>query len=165
MRRWSTRKTVSVLVCGLAMAGIGTGAALGALGRAGVEPVTETAPAGPSAIALHGVVGPGFTISLGFADNNQSVVDLNPGTYKLTIDDLSSIHDFHLTGPGVDMATTVSETGTSVWTVPLQPGTYTFVCDPHATTMIGTFVVLPYGTVTHFPASTQPKVRPKRKHR
>lgn len=160
-----SRRAVSVAACALAAAGLGTGAAFGALGRAHSQPITVTTPTGPSAIALHGVVGPGFTITLSFADNNQSIAALNPGTYKITIDDLSSIHNFHLYGPGVDTTTTVSDTGTTVWNVPLQPGTYTFVCDPHATTMIGTFTVLPYGTVTQFPATTTTVKPHKKKHR
>jgi len=145
-------KPLALLVCGLAAAAV-AGVALGAIGRAHVEPIVVTAPSSstPTNIRLHGVVGPGFTISLGF-DADQPVINLSPGTYTLTVDDLSNIHDFHLFGPGVDMATTVPELGTSTWTVALQPGKYTFVCDPHATTMIGTFVVLPYGTVTSYPA-------------
>ena len=124
--------------------------AAAALGRTAVEPITETVSAGQSPVGLHGVDGPGFTITFTYSDNNQTVNFLNPGTYRITIDDLSNIHDFHLTGAGTDVATDVAAVGTTVWNVTLQPGTYTFVCDPHASTMNGQLLVLPFGTVTSF---------------
>jgi plastocyanin len=84
---------------------------------------------------LAGKVGPGFDISM----DKSSVA---AGTYTLTVDDEASIHDFHFTGPGgVDVKTEVSETGTKTFTVDLQPGTYTFVCDPHSSSMHGTLTV------------------------
>jgi hypothetical protein len=55
--------------------------------------------------------------------------------------DRSRFHDFHLTGPGVDQATTVPFVGTVTWTVTLTAGIYTFVCDPHSSVMHGTFGV------------------------
>jgi plastocyanin len=54
---------------------------------------------------------------------------------------LASIHDFHLTGPGVDKKTSVAGTGTAKWTVKLKKGTYRFVCDPHHTIMHGVLKV------------------------
>jgi plastocyanin len=83
---------------------------------------------------LTGTVGPGFTISM----NKKSV---KAGTFVITIHDLASIHDFHLTGPGVDKKTSVSGTGTTKWTVKLKKGTYHFVCDPHHTIMHGVLKV------------------------
>jgi plastocyanin len=79
---------------------------------------------------LTGTVGPGFTLSM----NKKTV---RAGTYSITIHDLASIHDFHLTGPGVDKKTSVAGTGTTKWTVKLKKGTYRFVCDPHHTIMHG----------------------------
>ena len=79
---------------------------------------------------LTGTVGPGFTITM----NKKTV---KAGTYVITIHDLASIHDFHLTGPGVDKKTSVPGTGTTKWTVKLKKGTYHFVCDPHRTIMHG----------------------------
>lgn len=157
---------VVVALCGLAVAAIGTAAAFGALGRSQAEPTTTTVSAGQSPIGLHGVVGPGFTISFAFSDNNQTVASLNPGTYKITIDDLANNHNFHLTGAGTDLSTTVPDIGTTVWTATLQPGTYMFVCDPHASTMSGQLLVMPYGTVTSFPAPAQPakKASHRKKH-
>jgi hypothetical protein len=57
------------------------------------------------------------------------------------IHDLASIHDFHLTRPGVNKRMSVTGTGTGTgttkWTVKLKKGTYHFVCDPHQTIMHG----------------------------
>jgi plastocyanin len=79
---------------------------------------------------LTGTVGPGFTITM----NKKTV---KAGTYTITIHDLASIHDFHVTGPGVNKATSVTGTGTTKWTVKLKKGTYHFVCDPHHPIMHG----------------------------
>ena len=79
---------------------------------------------------LSGTVGPGFTISM----NKKTV---KAGTYLITIRDKASIHDFHLTGPGVNKTTSVPKVGTTKWTVKLKKGTYHFVCDPHRTIMHG----------------------------
>jgi plastocyanin len=79
---------------------------------------------------LTGTVGPAYTISM----NKKTV---KAGTYVIVINDHASIHDFHLTGPGVDKATSVTGTGTTKWIVKLKKGTYHFVCDPHRTIMHG----------------------------
>jgi plastocyanin len=83
---------------------------------------------------LTGTDGPGFTITM----NKKTV---KAGTYAITIHDLASIHDFHLTGPGIDKKTSVPGTGTTKWTVKLKKGTYQFVCDPHRTIMHGVLKV------------------------
>jgi plastocyanin len=157
-------RSVLVVICALAAAATGAAAAFGALHRTAVEPVTETVSAGQSPIGLHGVDGPGFTITFAYSDNNQTVNFLNPGTYRITIDDLSNIHNFHLTGSATDVATDVAAVGTTVWNVTLQPGTYTFVCDPHASQMNGQLLVLPYSTVTSFPAPPPQPKHHKKKH-
>jgi plastocyanin len=90
--------------------------------------------AAANAKTLTGTVGPGFTITM----NKKTV---KAGTYVITIHDLASIHDFHLTGPGVDKKTSVAGTGTTKWTVKLKKGTYHFVCDPHHTIMHGVLKV------------------------
>ena len=88
---------------------------------------------------LTGTVGPGFTITL--TRGGKTVKSLKHGSYTIKVSDLASDHNFHLTGPGVNKTTSVSATGTSTWTVTLKKGTYTYVCDPHASTMRGTFKV------------------------
>jgi len=92
-----------------------------------------------SATALTGTVGPGFTISL--TAGGKKVSKLKAGTYTLKISDKSNIHDFHLTGPGVNKTTSVGGTGSQTWTLKLKKGTYHFQCDPHASFMNGSFTV------------------------
>src|SRR6266508_1965609 len=87
---------------------------------------------------LVGTVGPGFTIVL--KKKGHIVTSLKAGKYKIVIHDNSSSHNFHLTGPGdFDKSTDVGGTGTTTWKVRLKPGTYEFVCDLHASSMIGSF--------------------------
>jgi plastocyanin len=87
---------------------------------------------------LVGTVGPGFTITL--TQNGTKVTRLKAGKYSITVNDRSSIHNFHLTGPGVNKKTSVGATGKTTWAVTLQKGkTYRFVCDPHASSMKGSF--------------------------
>jgi plastocyanin len=92
--------------------------------------LASSTSAATNANTLTGTVGPGFTITM----NKKTV---KAGTYVITIHDLASIHDFHLTGTGVDRKTSVPGTGTTKWTVKLKKGTYHFVCDPHRTIMHG----------------------------
>lgn len=94
---------------------------------------TETS--GGDSGALAGSVGPGFDISMG-------ETEVAAGTYTLDIDDMADDHNFHLTGPGgVDVATDVAAIGMETFTVELEAGTYTFICDPHASSMTGTLTV------------------------
>ena len=99
--------------------------------------------AAPSALAatptLKGTVGPGFTITL--KQGTKSVKTLKAGTYIFKVNDKSNIHNFHLTGPGVDKKTSVGGKGTSTWKLKLKKGTYKFVCDPHKSFMKGSFTV------------------------
>jgi hypothetical protein len=83
--------------------------------------------------------GPGFTITL--KKGGKKVTSLKAGKYKIVVKDLSNLHNFHLTGPGVNKKTGVGATGTSTWTVTLKKGTYKFICDPHAAIMKGSFKV------------------------
>jgi len=78
--------------------------------------------AGAQAPTLFGTVGPGFTITLADASGNR-VQNLDPGTYTIQIEDKADIHNFHLTGPGVNKTTSVGGTGTTTWTVTLRKGT------------------------------------------
>ncbi len=95
----------------------------------------------PAATKLFGTVGPGFTITLKDA-KGKAVKKLKAGKYTFVVTDKSSIHDFHLKGPGVDkVITAVGFTGKKTVTLTLKKGKYTFVCDPHASTMHGSFTV------------------------
>jgi plastocyanin len=89
---------------------------------------------------VNGSVGPGFTISL--TQGGKKVTKLKPTTYKFTVKDNSAQHNFHLSGPGYNKAiTTVGFKGTKSVTIKLRKGTYRYVCDPHSSTMKGSFTV------------------------
>jgi len=114
------------------MRGIRLVVATAALGLLAAAPTQAALP------KLVGTTGPGFTVTL--KKNGTKVTKLKAGKYSITVNDLSSMHNFHLTGPGVNKKTSVGDKGKSTWTVRLQKGkTYRFVCDPHATTMKGSF--------------------------
>jgi plastocyanin len=102
--------------------------------------VALAAPAAAHAVDLFATVGPEFTITLRDAQN-QPVTKLDPGEYRIIVEDRSDFHNFHLKGPGVDVATDIEEIGTVTWNVTFVEGGYTFVCDPHASVMMGGFVV------------------------
>ena len=88
---------------------------------------------------LTGTDGPGFTITL--KKGTTKVTKLKAGKYTFVIKDLSNIHNFHLTGPGLNKKTGVGAKGTFTWKVTLKKGTYKYVCDPHASIMKGSFKV------------------------
>jgi hypothetical protein len=93
------------------------------------------AQAAPQAKTLRGTVGPGFTITI----NKKSV---KAGVYTIVVRDLSNAHNWHIIGPGVNKKTSVSATGTTTFkNVRLRKGTYTIVCDPHASSMVTTLRV------------------------
>ena len=82
-----------------------------------------------------GTVGPAFNISMAKKPTKA-------GRITLVVSDRSSIHNFRLRGPGVNVATSVAATGTRTFrNVTLKKGRYTFVCDPHATSMRGSFTI------------------------
>ena len=73
-------------------------------------------------------------------ENGSAVTDVAAGSYSIEVRDQSIQHNFHLSGPGVDERTEVETTGTVTWSVTLADRSrYTFVCDPHNTTMRGSF--------------------------
>jgi plastocyanin len=90
---------------------------------------------------VNGTVGPGFTITL--AMQGKKVAKLRAGTpYRFVISDRADIHDFHLSGPGLNRVLTgVEFTGTESFLLRLKKGSYRFVCDPHAGFMHGSFRV------------------------
>jgi plastocyanin len=118
-----------VVLLGLALAGCGGDDDDG-------DDAAATTTASGDGTTLNGSVGPGFEISLDGTDG------IAAGDYTLVVDDQSSAHNFHLTGPGgVDVATDVPAEGEETFEVTLEAGEYTFVCDPHASQMRGTFTV------------------------
>ena len=110
-------------------------------GGGDAQPPASAGPAQHPA-SLVGEVGKddAYEISLSDPDGN-AITNLKAGTYKLEVEDLSSIHNFHLMGGGVNETTTVSEKATKTFTIDFKPGTYSFQCDPHASQMHGSFTV------------------------
>ena len=84
--------------------------------------------------------GPDAKIAVFFADGRRAT-RIAPGTYYIQVHDLSAAHNFHLTGPGVNMSTNVGDIEHPLWKLTLRAGTYTFKCDVHPTAMRGTLVV------------------------
>ena len=115
----------------------------GGKSSSGEEATTTEASGGSSSRGgtLEGEVGPGFEIEV--RQNGEDAESVKAGTYTLKVEDKSSIHNFHLIGPGVDQAvTSVPFDGEKTVTVTLKKGTYTYQCDPHASQgMKGTFEV------------------------
>jgi plastocyanin len=133
-RRHSTL-AILLLVLGLALAGCGGDDDDGGEPAATTE-ASATAGGGGGGTTLNGSVGPGFEISLDGTDG------ITAGDYTIVVNDQSSAHNFHLTGPGgVDVSTSVSEEGEKSFDVTLVAGEYKFQCDPHASSMNGSFTV------------------------
>jgi plastocyanin len=138
-----------VVPVALALAAAGCGSSSGAKANAGSTTPADAAPsqsAAPAAAAhpseLVATVGENDAFDIGLTDpSGQELTAVAAGTYKLLVHDLSGIHDFHLQGPGVDVATAVGFVGDRTFTVTLKPGTYNFICDPHAGRMHGSFTV------------------------
>jgi plastocyanin len=85
-----------------------------------------------------------YEIRLTTENGAEVTTTLPPGEYMLEINDLSTIHNFHLGGPraAVDVATDVAGTGEKTAIVLLQePESYIYVCDAHPTTMMVTFSI------------------------
>ena len=123
------------VLLGLAVAGCGGDDDEAGTTTEATAATTEESGSG-GGTTLNGSVGPGFDISLDGTDG------LTAGSYTLVVNDQSDQHNFHLTGPGgVDVSTDVEETGEKSFDVELEAGEYTFVCDPHASQMKGSFTV------------------------
>ena len=71
-----------------------------------------------------------FQISLKDSTGTK-VTHLDPGAYTITVHDYATVHNFHLTGPGVDKATDVETTSDATWDVTFTNGTYKYQCDFH----------------------------------
>jgi plastocyanin len=100
-----------------------------AIGAIAVLPALAATP------KFTGTVGPGFTIAMAKKPKK-------PGKITLVVSDKSSSHNFHLKGPNVNVKTTVAFTGTKTFkNLVLKKGKYTFVCDPHSSSMRGVFTV------------------------
>lgn len=90
-------------------------------------------PAIAATPTFKGIDGPGFTIKMVTKPTKR-------GPIKLVIADKSNVHNFHLTGPGVNVKTSVAAVGTKTFNITLKKGTYKFICDPHPF-MKGSFTI------------------------
>ena len=82
-----------------------------------------------------GTVGPGFTISMARSRRR-------PARYTLVVSDKSSIHNFHLKGNRREREDERRRhRDEDVQELTLEKGKYTFVCDPHPTSMKGSFTI------------------------
>ena len=131
MTRARLALAIALAATGLALAGCGGDDDDGGDAATGGETTTENGDGG----AVTATVGPGFDISMSGTD------DLAPGPVTITVSDNASSHNWHLTGPGVDVQTDVAGEGEESFDVTLEAGEYTFVCDPHASSMKGSFTV------------------------
>jgi plastocyanin len=104
--------------------------------------LATSAPAAPAPKTVRGTVGPGFTIDLTLG--GKKVTNLKSGVrYRLVVSDRSPIHDFHLSGPGLNRVLTgVDFVGTKSIALTLKKGVYRYVCDPHSDLMHGSFRVV-----------------------
>ena len=140
MKRTHMAAVIGLAALALALAGCGGSDEGSGTTETTTTSETTTDTTAASGTTLTASVGPGFDISLTDADG-AAVSTLSPGEYTIEVNDQSDIHNFHLTGPGVDEMTDVGGTGTETWTVTFEAGSYHFQCDPHASTMNGDFEV------------------------
>jgi hypothetical protein len=95
---------------------------------------------------MHAFVHEDETIGLQFDDGSdvgnqaRNAPVIPPGTYTIRAVDDAGAHNFHLTGPGVDIGTGIGAMGTPTWTVTFASGAhYRFQCDDHPDFMYGEF--------------------------
>jgi hypothetical protein len=95
---------------------------------------------------MHAFVHDDETIGLSFDDGSpvgsqaRTPPTIPPGTYTIQVVDDAHAHNFHLTGPGVDVGTSIDDAVSPTWTVTFQPGsTYRYQCDAHPDFMFGVF--------------------------
>jgi len=137
---------IALLACGLLAGGY---VVAGAGATRGDNPV------------LTGNVGQNDAFTIGLTGPTGAPVQhLDPRTYTLLVHDHSTIHNFHLSGPGVDVSTPIEQTGDFTFTVTLSDGTYTYVCDAHAAEMKGAFTVGAAATTTTGTTTGKPAPAP-----
>jgi hypothetical protein len=137
---------VGLAVVALAAVGCGDG---NGEGSATTVDTTRTETSATGLPKLVGAVGTtndpdAYEIKLQTEDGAEITTTLVPGEYLLEINDLSTIHNFHLSAreAGVDVATDVAGTGKKTTIVVLRDGeAYIYACDAHPTSMNVTFSI------------------------
>ncbi len=132
------RTTIAIVLAGVALF---AATACGGDDSSSSDGTTTSEGGDSGTLILKGETGPGFTIEVSLDGEDAETVPA--GTYTLEVEDKSDMHNFHLIGPGGDEEVTdVSFVGDKSVEVTLEPGTYTYQCDPHAAQgMKGTFTV------------------------
>jgi plastocyanin len=93
---------------------------------------------------LLGVVGKNDAFKISLTSKGKAVKTLKAGTYTITIQDDSTIHNYELDGPKGKSwdFTSVGFTGTKTITLKLAKGKYKAYCSPHESFMFQRFTVL-----------------------
>jgi hypothetical protein len=84
-------------------------------------------PPPPPAVKLSAAVGPGATITV--KRGVRKLAAIKAGRVALTVRDLSTKHNFHLTGPAVNRATSRAGRSTVTWRLTLKRGIYRYRSD------------------------------------
>lgn len=132
-----TRRALGAAIASLALVTAACGDA--------AEPTEEAAAGGGGEpTVLIGMVGTAenpeaFEITL-TDESGDPITEIPAGDYVIEVTDPATTHNFHLTGGSVDETTSVQEQEETTFEVTLEPGEYTYVCDPHPS-MTGTFTV------------------------
>ena len=147
------RLGLSIGLAVVAFAAVGCADGNGQGSAAALESVaTDTATTETSTPGLPKLIGTvgstddpdAYEINLTAEDGTEVTTVLPPGEYTLEINDLSTIHNFHLDArhSGVDAATEVAGTGEKTTIVMLQDGeAYIYACDAHPARMHVTFSI------------------------
>lgn len=140
MSRTRIALVVGLAVAALAAAGCGGGDETAETDTTATETTTETGGAATGTKLIGSVASDAFTITL-TTEDGTNVTSLPAGDYTLQIVDQTDIHNFHLTGSGVDVMSEVGGQEDQEYDITLVAGTYHYQCDPHASTMSGDFEV------------------------
>ena len=153
------RSAVPIGLAVVALVAVGCGGNDGGSATTGETVATDTTTTETSITGLPKLIGTvgstddpdAYQINLTTEDGAEVTTVLPPGKYMLEINDLSTIHNFHLGArrAGVDVATDVPGTGEKTTIVVLQDEeAYIYACDAHPATMNVTFSI-------HGPIRTQ----------
>ena len=143
MTRTRIGLVVGLAVMALAVAGCGgsNDSTTAATDTTATDTTATTDTSAATATKLIGsVASDDFTITL-TTEDGTNVTTLPAGDYTLEIVDKTDIHNFHLTGSGVDEASEVGGQEDKEVPITLVAGSYHYQCDPHSTQMNGDFEV------------------------
>ncbi|HSF62528.1 MAG TPA: hypothetical protein VLA69_12590 [Gaiellaceae bacterium] len=140
MSRTRIALVVGLAVAALAAAGCGGGDETAETDTTATETTTDTGGGATGTKLIGSVASDAFTITL-TTEDGTNVTSLPAGDYTLQIVDQTDIHNFHLTGSGVDVMSEVGGQEDQEYDITLVAGTYHYQCDPHASTMSGDFEV------------------------